>query len=101
MNEEQKAEWLAAAKAALNGKRIQVWMPVSEKWDTRDLSYSSLSLLQRYRPKPQPQMIRVYWDDDECGAVFDCCKIQPRGGLSVLVSTDDLLKIDKSGDNNE
>jgi len=102
MTKEQKTEWLAAAKVLLNGGTIEYWNKNSEQWLEKRPGKKNpkMYIRTRYRPKSKPKMIRVYWDDDCGGFVIARAKgfCPPFADYdnSVLVSIDDLLKIDRS-----
>ena len=103
MNKEQKREWLAAAKEMLDGEEVEYWDTYNMKWNTNN--DDPLYPCVRYRPKPKPKKIRIYWDCNEdndyilnAHATFNKDCAEGVYSHSVLVSTDDLLKIDKSDD---
>jgi len=99
MNEEQRKEWLAAAKTLLDGEEIEFWNEGCGRWLEKDDLIMHINI--RYRPKPKPKMIRVCWDYAEIFAdaeyVLDD-SVSTWHENTVIVSTDDLLKIDRRGD---
>ena len=92
MTPEQKEEWLAAAKCKLDGEEVEYWGANLEKWHSTD-AHNPMHITRLYRPKPEPQQLYVYWDDDSLGGVAGPSFSKTTIWDNILkISLDDLIK---------